>query len=96
MINYSVSFYPGIVIPPAYIVLDERTTDYGIIIDILIDVLEDAGYEFFFDDGEEMPDDMVVIGGNHGRRLITGGIFNIQEIETIDKSNAWLVANVAA
>lgn len=82
MIKYSISFYPGIIMPEPYIVeVDEPTTDYQALLDILADRLSAEGCDGLFDDDYEQPDDMIVICGNESRRLITGGMLSISEVK---------------
>ena len=67
--------------------VEEETTDYGAILDILIDRLEEEGKEGYFisweetsEEGGQYNDDEYVIGGNHGRILYHGGMFQINLI----------------
>lgn len=67
--------------------IDEPTTDYGALVDILIDQLEAEGRKNCFIDpddtkelGGEIYEDEYVIGGNHGLLLYHGGNFLIQEV----------------
>lgn len=65
------------------VAMDDETSDYQEIIDVLIDQLEAEGSEgCFISDSEldEYPEDEYVIGGNHGRALETHGILDIQPI----------------
>ena len=95
-VYYRIAFYPGIVMPsPAYVRTSEPTTDYQSILDTFIDKCEELGYDGLFDDDEEQPEDMVVIGGNHCRRLITGGMLEITEVSADEIGEAWLVAEAA-
>lgn len=85
MTTYKITFYPGMVLArPYYISLDKPTTDYGAIMDILADSLVEEGYNGLFDDDEEYNDDEILICGNEGRRLITGGQLLIEEVTSFD------------
>lgn len=67
--------------------VEEETTDYGSIVDILIDRLEEKEEGFFLnwsdtiEEGGEHYEDEYVIGGNHGRLLYHGGNFRIEKVE---------------
>ena len=86
MVKYGVSFgyYDKEIIE-----MEERTTDYGSIVDILIDRLEENGYNGFIEWEETQEsgnkdgyyDDEYITGGNHGLVLYHGGIFYIEEIK---------------
>lgn len=85
MTTYKISFYPGIVLPaPYFVTVEAPTTDYQSLIDMLIDKLTEEGADGLFDDDETLNDDEIVIGGNLCRRLITGGMLNISEIDFDD------------
>lgn len=65
----------------------EETTDYGAIVDLLIDKLEEDGCEGVFLDPEQTQEeggdiypDEYISGGNRGRLLYHGGNFHIQLI----------------
>lgn len=63
--------------------MDDETSDYQEIVDTLIDQLESEGSEGCFVPDNEIdtyPEDEYVVGGNHGRALITNGILDIQPI----------------
>ena len=63
--------------------MDDETSDYQEIVDTLIDQLEAEGSEGCFvpdDEIDTYPEDEYVVGGNHGRALITNGILDIQPI----------------
>lgn len=87
MIKYEVIFgYYGNEI----IEMEERTTDYGAIVDILIDRLEEKERKGVFIEWEDTqesgnPDghyeDEYITGGNHGLILYHGGMFYIKEVE---------------
>lgn len=73
--------------------VDRPTTDYGALVDILIDGLEDDGvgepYLISIDKAEqEYNPDEYVIGGNHGLALVHNGNFMINEI-TKDKADEY-------
>lgn len=66
--------------------VEEETTDYGGLVDILIDKLEEeygSDSRFFvppentIENGGDVHEDEYIIGGNHGLLLYTGGNFNI-------------------
>lgn len=88
MKTYKISFYPGLVLPrPYFVTVDEPTTNYQALLDILVDE-QLQGADGLFDDDNELPEDMVTIAGNEGRRLITGGgMLNISEIDLTDINN---------
>lgn len=55
-------------------------------VDNLIDMLEKDGQEGYFltnEELEETPEDMYVIGGNHGRALMHHGEFRIVEADNM-------------
>ena len=68
------------------VVLEEDTTDYGMIVDMIIDRLEERGETGYVKPlgectEEELEfDDTYVIGGNHGLVLLHDGILNIERI----------------
>lgn len=68
--------------------VEEETTDYRALIDILIDRLEEEGKEGSFvslsetfEEGGDIHEDKFVIGGNHGRLLYHGGNLRIEKVE---------------
>lgn len=81
---YVVGLYPGIVINPFYITVDEPTTDYQAILNILADRLTAKGADGMFDDAEEYNDDEIVVAGNECRRLIHGGCLSVREFDLSD------------
>lgn len=71
--------------------MDAPTTNYGAIVDVLIDALEEEGVGenilMPLDQAEaEYNEDEYVVGGNHSLALITNGNFRIEEI-TEDRAN---------
>lgn len=64
--------------------MDDETSDYGAVVDKLIDDLESSGntgYLMAVDEAEsEYSEDMYTIGGNHGLALIHNGNLNIEPI----------------
>lgn len=64
--------------------MDDETSDYGAVVDKLIDDLESSGntgYLMAVDEAEsEYSEDMYIIGGNHGLALIHNGNLNIEPI----------------
>ena len=85
MVHYKISYGNGSAwLSEKIITVDEETTDYGSLIDILIDKLEKNGEEHFFLKPEEIDkysEDMYVVGGNHGRYLYHNGYLNIQKAD---------------
>lgn len=84
--TYQISFYPGWVIDRRFFVtVDNQTSDYGALVDMLADKLwgeypsQDNPY---FDNDCKLSDDAVVVAGNSGMRLITGGSLHIEEVTT--------------
>lgn len=83
MVRYMVSYnYYSDVVD-----MDAETTDYGSIVDRLINKLEEEGGEGVFigweqtkEEGGDIYPDEYVIGGNRGRLLYHGGNFHIQLI----------------
>lgn len=71
---------------PSIVKVDRPTTDYGALVDILIDNLEakgDLGSSYLVDIDtaeQDYNEDEYVIGGNHGLALIHNGMLNIFEI----------------
>ena len=86
MTTYKISFYPGMVMPkPYYVAVDEPTTDYQALMDILADRLSrDSVKDGLFDDSNKCPDDEICVCGNEGRRLKTGGMLDISEVTPTD------------
>ncbi len=69
----------------AIVKVDYPTTDYGALVDILIDGLENdkVGDPYLLDldkAEQEYNEDEYVVGGNHGLALIHNGNFNIEPI----------------
>lgn len=64
--------------------VEERTTDYGSLLDIAIDKMEEKGFNVFVTweeiEKEEIGEDLYVTGGNHGLNLYHGGNFRIIEL----------------
>lgn len=65
--------------------MDERTTDYGAVLDKAIDQIEEregVGYALKHIDEaeEEYNEDEYVVGGNHGLALVHYGNFEIREV----------------
>lgn len=65
--------------------VDEPTTDYGAILDIAIDQMEERGETHQFVSWEEIErdgiyEDEYVTGGNHGLNLMHYGTFEIREV----------------
>lgn len=68
------------------VTVDEPTTDYGMILDLAIDQLEEAGKMGAFVPDEDIEcdgitDDMYITGGNHGLNLYHGGNFIIERVD---------------
>ena len=66
--------------------LDEPTTDYGMILDLAIDQLEEAGKMGAFVTDEDIEcdgihEDEYITGGNHGLNLYHGGNFMIERVD---------------
>ena len=93
MTYYEIIFGSGTYQCYRYIVATEYpTTDYGALVDALIDYGREKGYSFvvteyaYIDDdtimvdGWEYESDMYVIGGNYGDALIHHGEFRINPI----------------
>ena len=66
--------------------MNELTTDYSLLVDVLIDKLEKEygsnsnlfiAYDETKEGGGEIEEDEYIIGGNHGLYLYTGGCFAI-------------------
>lgn len=90
MAKYKISFgtFPG---EEHIVEVEEPTTDYGALIDILIDRLEAEGRKDCFRDpddtkelGGDIYEDEYVIGGNHGLLLYHGGNFFIYQVWEVE------------
>lgn len=86
MQSYEISFYCWTEI----ITAEEATTDYGALLDMLIDKLEKehgrystlfVEYKDTVEGGGEIYEDEYVTGGNHGLNLFTGGNLNIVSLD---------------
>ena len=78
MVKYEVCFGGGYG-ETQVVEMEDRTTDYGAIVDTLIDNLEESGrkdcfieYDETEEEGGEIFEDEYVTGGNHGLLLYTG------------------------
>lgn len=84
---YQVIYGSGLVYPNAELVrMDEKTTDYGAVMDKAIDQIDSRNEGTFLDEkdlqengGDYYPDEYV-IGGNYGKKLLTYGTLDIREI----------------
>lgn len=91
MVTYIVYFGNGTAwLSQESVTLEESTTDFGAIIDMAIDQVEEKGYEGYFlnpselfENGGEIYPDEYVIGGNHGRILYHGGNLIIEEMNEV-------------
>lgn len=83
--NYEVMYGNGTAWMSTEIVeMDERTTDYGAVLDKAIDQIEEREgvgntLRYINEAEEEYNEDEYVVGGNHGLALIHYGNFNIRE-----------------
>ena len=94
MAYYEILFGSGSAWCNRYVVKTEYpTTDYGALVDVLIDYAREKGYNFILTDYEYVNDDIIrdsdgneynydeyVIGGNYGDAMIHCGEFRINEI----------------
>ena len=94
MAYYEIIFGSGMAWCNRYVAKTEYpTTDYGALVDALIDYAREKGYNFILTDYEYVNDDMIrdldgneynsdeyVIGGNYGDVIIHYGEFRINEI----------------
>lgn len=94
MAYYEILFGSGLAWCNRYVVKTEYpTTDYGALVDALIDYAREKGYNFILTDYEYVNDDVIrdsdgreyhsdeyVIGGNYGDIIIHYGEFRINEI----------------
>ena len=98
MAYYEIIFGSGLYQCHRYIAKTEHpTTDYGALVDALIDYAREKGYGFILTDYEYINDDAIeskdgwqyhvdefTIGGNYGDALIHHGTFYINEISKKD------------
>lgn len=88
MVTYIVYFGNGTAwLSQESVTLEESTTDFGAIIDMAIDQVEEKGYEGYFlnpselvENGGEIYPDEYIIGGNHSRILYHGGNLIIEKV----------------